>query len=409
MLNIIVLAPPKILLQTPSHEWKDAIGSGSVIFSCKSKKSELEAHFKEAVELILFDNFSDNHLVERYALELAKNINAVNVIALAEIDLLRAARIRDKLGISSNDEEKLEYYRNKYLMKQRAASHGLPVADMSLVKSAIGLMEFIDKVGYPVVVKPVDGRGSNGVSILKDEPDLNQFLQSDSLNIYGEMLSESFVKGDMYQANGFFQNGELVCTSVVKCINSCFEFLNGKSLGLQMLAAENPLRIKITNYAKHLMTEVLPMLDDTLFHLEIFVDNEDEITLCEVGARLGGCVVNEEIRLSYDIDMRLELIKSMRDRAYRTIGSFQDYKHLVGQLNIPPQAGRLVFIPKECPFSWVSLYRVNGKEGSVYTDMSFTNAEIVNILIVADNEKQIENRFIEVESWFRETTKYEVI
>lgn len=292
-------------------------------------------------------------------------------------------------------------------MKQRAAEHGLHVAKMRMVRSAVGLMVFISEVSYPVVVKPVDGRGSNGVTIIKDDADLDAFLQSDSFTIYGDMLVESFVHGEMYQANGFYRNGQLICISVVKCINSCFEFLNGKSLGLQMVSESNPLHKKIVEYTDNLMSNVLPAPENTLFHLEIFVVDRDRITLCEVGSRLGGCVVNEEIHAAYGIDLRLELIKSMRDPAYQVVGDFRYYNRLIGQLNIPPEPGRLTHIAAVSPFDWTVLYRVNGKEGEVYQKMNFTNSEVANILVEGSSEQDIRDRFVSMERWFRGNTLYE--
>lgn len=110
MRNVILLAPPKMLLQNPAAKWLEAMGNGSVIFSCTSKRAELEAHFQGCIELVLFDNFNSNYFVEKWALEVARNIDAVNIIALAEIDLLRAARVRDRLGISNGDEARLEFF-----------------------------------------------------------------------------------------------------------------------------------------------------------------------------------------------------------------------------------------------------------------------------------------------------------
>jgi hypothetical protein len=80
------------------HKWVGPF-SMQVLLTSRDVKSKLESmkHAYAAVEA--FDNFDSSALVEWRAVQLHKQHNFTHVVALIEQELLRAARIRELLGI----------------------------------------------------------------------------------------------------------------------------------------------------------------------------------------------------------------------------------------------------------------------------------------------------------------------
>lgn len=406
-MSVLLLVPPKIVLQTSADDWRSVVGKNAVLFTDKSAANVVTSHVGDVFAKIeYFENFNDNDLVEKRALDLNNDYKFFNIVAFAEIDVLRAARLRKYLNLPGATVEDATYFRDKYKMKQLARSKGVPVADFMLIHNAIEYIDFIKQQQYPVVIKPIDGRGSAGVHIIENNEQLVNYFDSGDLSRSGPRLAEKFIAGDMYQANGLYINGKCVLISVVKCVNSCLEFLHGEFLGLCMLSDENLMKQRVVNFTRDLLEKVLPMPQNGLFHVELFHDDNDQILLCEAACRLGGCIVNDEIRAASGVDARLEYARTQCIDGYLSplVDSPMSTMRLIGQLNIPPKSGVLQHIPDSCPYEWVEFYKLNGVVGKRYDKMAFTNSEIVSFLANGTSENEIQQRFYELSDWFERNT-----
>jgi hypothetical protein len=173
-----------------------------------------------------------------------------------------------------------------------------------------------------------------------------------------------------------------------------------------MLSDENPIKNKVIDFTLDLLDRALPMPKNGLFHVEIFHTQDDQLLLCEAACRLGGCIVNDEIRMAYGVDIRLEYAKTQCIENYQSplLDNPMPKGRLMGQLNIPPIKGVLQQLPELCPYDWVEFYKLNGILGKSYDKMAFTNGEIVSFLASGESENQLQNRFYELVNWFGKST-----
>ncbi|MFS4583597.1 ATP-grasp domain-containing protein [Phaeobacter sp. C3_T13_0] len=409
-MNIILFAPPKILFQHSVKDWLDAIGPDGVILTCASAKDELARHFPEGLDIRVFQNFNDSAEVEVAAIDIAQSLKNPICVALAEIDVLRAARVNDYLGVSENAATQLELYRDKYAMKIRAGDAGLPVSEMAIVRSAIDIRSFIDESGYPVVLKPRDGRGSNGVCVIRDDADLAGWLtQQDGSTFYNTMI-ERFVAGDHYIVNGLYVAGRPIVISPVRVLTSALDFLGGRSHDLHMLESTTLMRDRLVAYSRRLVEEVMPSPRTMLFHLEVFVGADGTIILGEIASRLGGVFFNQELTEAWGLDPRMTYLRAMRDPAFESTPmprAMVEPERLVGQLCVPPRAGVLRATPDSCPFDFVRAYRMSGVAGREYGQMAFTNAEILNAIVEGESEAELRARLRQLEDWFHSACQWE--
>ncbi|MDA3136846.1 ATP-grasp domain-containing protein [Pseudomonas syringae] len=137
--------------------------------------------------------------VEATALALAVDAKFSRILPHSEFDLIRAARLREYLGIPGQSLESAIAYRDKVVMKEYMTHADIPVARFKRVQSSLDIMAFIDKYGYPCVVKPVDGCSSKGVRVIKDRSNLVELFNEPTLDGY---MIESFVEGRMFHVNG---------------------------------------------------------------------------------------------------------------------------------------------------------------------------------------------------------------
>ncbi|WP_207187880.1 ATP-grasp domain-containing protein [Streptomyces sp. HSG2] len=108
----------------------------------------------------------------RRAMLLHQEVPFQRVVTVRERFLTTAARIGDALGLVGNPLRTVLTLKDKALMRQHLDSRAeTPSVRSRMVRSPDDLNDFIAQVGLPVVMKPRDGSGSEGVLILRDPAD----------------------------------------------------------------------------------------------------------------------------------------------------------------------------------------------------------------------------------------------
>jgi biotin carboxylase len=102
---------------------------------------------------------------------------------------------------------------HKLDMKKRLHETGVNVPPFASVKSTTDLEAFIAKVGYPVVIKPVDNSGARGVLRLTDKSDIAEAVAySSGFALSGELMAEKFIEGLQVSTEGLMLDGTFHCT-----------------------------------------------------------------------------------------------------------------------------------------------------------------------------------------------------
>ena len=139
--------------------------------------------------------------------------------------LERDARLRTDFHITSgfqtDDIPRIKY---KSKMKEYYEKAGIPVARYHLVDDFEGCMDFIKKVGWPVVVKPDNGVGASDTHKLSSEADLKKFLETKHPVTY---IMEEFIHAEVNsydaiidsQGNPIFETGNVTPMSIMDIVN----------------------------------------------------------------------------------------------------------------------------------------------------------------------------------------------
>jgi formate-dependent phosphoribosylglycinamide formyltransferase (GAR transformylase)/GNAT superfamily N-acetyltransferase len=129
------------------------------------------------------------------------------------------ARIAEELGLPGNPVESADAARDKVLMKKRFKTAGLPISPFHLAAEEEDAIAWANRIGYPVVVKPVRGSASQGVIRADCESELRQayrrlrrIVRNQGLDTGGrsdaEQLVEGYIDGDEYSVEFLIQEGE---------------------------------------------------------------------------------------------------------------------------------------------------------------------------------------------------------
>src|SRR5262245_17359043 len=113
-----------------------------------------------------------------------------------EVMVLSAARLRERLGVPGMSVDTVLGFRDKQLMKERVAAAGLRVPRAERVRTVTEARAAAERVGYPLILKPIAGAGSADTHKVESAAQLEQALRQ-MLHI-GEASCEEFIEGDEF-------------------------------------------------------------------------------------------------------------------------------------------------------------------------------------------------------------------
>lgn len=131
--------------------------------------------------------------------------------------LSRDAELRQTFNIPNGVRpDELKFWQHKSLMKKHYQEAGALVADYILVEDRESLLKFIDKVGYPVFIKPDIGVGAAGDFKINNEQDVDNFFNTKETWI--KYICEQFIDGDIISFDGICDSN----SNVVFCASNYF-------------------------------------------------------------------------------------------------------------------------------------------------------------------------------------------
>jgi hypothetical protein len=369
-------------------EWLDDAGEPLVALS-ERELAEPERYAR----IERYEAFDRDGWIDIRALELHEEHRFGRILAHSEYDLVRAARLRELLGLPGQSVASAVAYRDKATMKELARRAGVRTAEFKRIDCALDLYRFAEAHRYPLIVKPVDGGGSRRVQVIEDAAALRAFLQAPPP---AGFLAESFVRGAMYHADGIAIDGTVRFGSVSRYVNGCLAFHEGRSLGSVILEPQDAMSVRVAAAVQEVIG-ALPPPPAMAYHAEFFHTDDDELVLCEIASRSGGARVPEAIAAAYGIDINRAWMRLQCDLPVSLDGTFA---RSAGFLVVPPRPGTLHALPESIPFSWVIDYLPGVKPGAALGDAVSSVDNIALFVVVGDSSAEVTERLATLDEWF---------
>src|SRR5262249_10939252 len=118
------------------------------------------------------------------------------VLANWEIMVETAARLRERFGVPGMTVDTVRGFRDKQIMKERVAAAGLRVPRAVRVRTIAETRAAAERVGFPLIVKPIAGAGSADTYRVDDAAGLDAVLAR--MRHVAEASCEEFVEGAEY-------------------------------------------------------------------------------------------------------------------------------------------------------------------------------------------------------------------
>ena len=174
------------------------------------------AQAKRIVEIKPFDY----QQLENKALEIHQQDAFDALLCLIDIRIIEAANLAQCLKLRFVNPETARAMRDKYTVRSILASKGIPQPEFALATDNQQLRTAVEQLGFPVLVKPSDGYGSQNIAIFLSEDDLNPLLdpldnylpcKTDygfGVNANDRLLVERYISGQLIGCDTFTQNGK---------------------------------------------------------------------------------------------------------------------------------------------------------------------------------------------------------
>ncbi|MBR3458850.1 MAG: ATP-grasp domain-containing protein [Selenomonadaceae bacterium] len=251
---------------------------------------------KEYCDVFYPVSFADKDAV----VEICRNEKVDGILSFSlESALPTVTYVAGKLGLVSNSEESIRLTQSKFAQRQALEKAGIPVPKYYLIDKATDL----DKVRcrFPVIVKPVDSGGSQGIcKVEAKERLLEAYSYAIRYSRTSRAIVEEFVDGREFSVEYISHHGKHYFLQITDKVTSGPPRFVEKQhhqpadippdvwTRIRKMVEENLTALKIENSASH---------------TEIKWNSNDELFIIETGARMGGDFISSDlVRLSTGYD-----------------------------------------------------------------------------------------------------------
>ncbi|MCH4889728.1 ATP-grasp domain-containing protein [Acidaminobacter sp. JC074] len=244
--------------------------------------------FKDAHEYAVVD-IVDIEACYDYARR--KAIDGVMTCA-TDYGVLAASYIASKLDLNGINFQTAQMIKNKYLV--RKCLHENKVDGISQYYEVDGRTDFdniCSTIKYPVMAKPIDGSGSKSANCVRTCDKLKEACyDAISSSVVGGALIEDFIDGHEYGVESFVIDGQVVLMAVMeKFMTQAPYFAElGHSLGRQ-LSIENDIKERVKKAIKVLG------IDFGSVNMDVLVSETGDVSIVDIGARMGGNLIGSHI------------------------------------------------------------------------------------------------------------------
>lgn len=213
-----------------------------------------------------------------------------------------AATLRERFGVPGMGLAQAKLFRDKEAMKHALDEAGIRTPRHQKVDSIAGAWEAAERIGYPLIVKPIAGAGSADTYRVDSADDLRHVLPK--LTHVPQISVEEFVDGEEYTYDTITISGEIAYHNIAwyrprPLIARSNEWISPQVIALREV--EDPSLAEGARMGR----EVIAALGvDTAFtHMEWYRKADGEVVFGEIGARPPGAHQVDQMKWACDFDV----------------------------------------------------------------------------------------------------------
>lgn len=201
-----------------------------------------------------------------------------------DLAAIAASKVADRLGLPGYDNPSVsEMIHNKDQLRQALCGTGIPQPRFWLIQSEAEL-EVETSWTFPLIVKPVDLTGGNGITICEDLYSLKYaFLRAQSISLSGKVIIEELLQGSYHGVT------TIIVKQKVSFLFADNEYFLFDSFRVSATTFPSSLNSKQTDAIKEMIETFAKAynLVDGLLHVQLIL-SEEEVTILEMCRRTPG-------------------------------------------------------------------------------------------------------------------------
>ncbi|SNX88540.1 ATP-grasp domain-containing protein [Streptomyces sp. TLI_55] len=344
--------------------------------------------------------FDDWQTVET-ALTWHRTYGIDHVVCLDEKGLIIAARLRALLGVRTGQGVASAHaYRYKDRM-YRAAGQAVAVPRFVVAASSFEVADAAERLGLPVVVKPVDGSGSRDTHVLRDSAELLAWLRGRPIRRPEPVLVQRFVDGDMYHVDGVVAGGRTHGVRVSRYGGSTLGYKDSQALTSTMVDTGGKEFAVLSEQVARTVA-ALPDPADSVFHAEFFLTAAGDAYLCEIAARAGGGAIAPAYALSTGVDLfwaHALLQCGLVDEVLAAYDAPGTRGGRYGFLLENTPAGRLLWASSDCELPGVVRCDLLARPGQVYEGPASSADLLRQFVIEVHDDQDTADLYRRIDTW----------
>lgn len=239
-------------------------------------------------------------IVERVA-DFASRVPIHRVECLWEPCVILAARIRERLRLPGLTVRQAIPFRDKEIMKRVLDAAGIRTPHHYSATTVAQVMEGAETIGYPVIVKPIAGAGSESTYKVRSRQELDAILPA--LRHVTEVSVEEFVQGEDMTFDTLCVDGRVQHYSISTYIPRALFMKENEWVSPITLVYRDP-DVPGLSSGRTMGFDVIRALgfQTGYTHMEWYRTPEGEAVFGEIGARSPGAGLVDLINYAADID-----------------------------------------------------------------------------------------------------------
>ncbi len=205
--------------------------------------------------------------------------------ATVEAHIMAAARVREACHIPGTSVKTAYLCRDKPAMKDALRAAGVLTAQSAGADTAAEIRAFVDKVGYPIILKPRDAAGASGTSKVSSDAELAEVLPT----LRGSVAVEEFIEGHEGFYDTITANGRVLHEFVCHYYPNVLEAMRTRWISPQFIATNRVDAVSGYDELKVMGRRVIEALDigTSATHMEWFFGPKG-LKFSEIGCRPPG-------------------------------------------------------------------------------------------------------------------------
>ena len=221
---------------------------------------------------------------------------------LWEPGILLAARLRQAFGIGGLDVGQANRFRDKERMKQALDAAGIRTPRHVAATSVAAVWAAAERIGYPLILKPIAGAGSADTYRVRDADELRAVLPR--LRHVPEVSVEEFVEGEEYTFDTITVNGRIAYYNVAWYRPRPLVARSNEWISPQVIALRELDREDLQGGIAMGQAVIGALGFDTGFtHMEWYRKDDGEVVFGEIGARPPGAHQVDQMKYVCDFDV----------------------------------------------------------------------------------------------------------